>query len=111
MRETECQLGVALWGPGQWRFMKTPNTKLQTPEKPQASSSNKAPPPLELGLGFWGFFGVWSLVFGISTLQPFNAERLHGVTASRSSFRSCVIKTPCSLYGLSMKWVAVEITP
>src|SRR5882724_12033909 len=39
----------------------TPNTKLQTPEKLQARSAGRG-----LELGTWDFFGVWSLVFGVS---------------------------------------------
>jgi hypothetical protein len=38
-----------------------PNTKLQTPEKLQARSAGGG-----LELGTWDFFGVWSLVFGVS---------------------------------------------
>ena len=38
-----------------------PNTKLQTPEKLQARSTGRG-----LELGAWDFFGVWSLVFGVS---------------------------------------------
>src|SRR6266487_4144305 len=39
----------------------TPNTKLQTPEKLQATSSRRGP-----RFGAWSFFGVWTLVFGVS---------------------------------------------
>ncbi|TMP97825.1 MAG: hypothetical protein E6L09_12615 [Verrucomicrobia bacterium] len=45
--------------------MKTPNTKIQTPEKLQISSSNTTAPLLNLGLGAWDFSGVWCLGFGV----------------------------------------------
>src|SRR5207248_7652329 len=38
-----------------------PNTKHQTPEKLQARSAGRG-----LELGTWDFFGVWSLVLGVS---------------------------------------------
>jgi hypothetical protein len=41
--------------------LKTPNTKLQTPKKLQASSTKTR--GLFLELGVWCLFGVWSLVF------------------------------------------------
>ena len=52
---------------GRWRreWMKTPNTKLQTPEKFQITSSKAAKSRAELVFGAWEFFGVWSLVFGV----------------------------------------------
>src|SRR5258705_3750242 len=49
------------------RTIKAPNTKHQTPkklqtlEKLQARSAGRG-----LELGTWDFFGVWSLVFGVS---------------------------------------------
>src|SRR5438874_13452729 len=45
--------------------MKTPKTKLQTPEKFQITNSKAATSRAELGFGAWYFFGVWSLVFGV----------------------------------------------
>jgi len=43
----------------------TSNTKFQTPENLQGSSS-KPPTSLEkLEFGHWDFFGAWSLVFGV----------------------------------------------
>src|SRR5207245_11155463 len=41
--------------------LQTPNTKHQAPEKLQARSAGRG-----LELGTWDFFGVWSLVFGVS---------------------------------------------
>src|SRR6266540_6421173 len=64
----------------EWR-METPNTKLQTPDNVQSSSS-KAPTSREKsGCGDWEIFGVWCLNIGIwnfvcSTLQRFNASTL-----------------------------------
>jgi hypothetical protein len=46
--------------------MKTPNTKIQTPEKLQIPSSNTAVSPRYLEFGAWIFSGVWCLVFGVS---------------------------------------------
>src|SRR2546428_12676322 len=40
-----------------------PNTKLQTPEQFQISSSNLTVSLRHLGFGAWNFFGVWCLVF------------------------------------------------
>src|SRR5438034_7730027 len=45
--------------------MKTPKTKLQTPEKFQITSSKSATSRAELGFGAWYFFGVWILKFGV----------------------------------------------
>jgi len=45
--------------------VKTPKTKLQTPEKFQITSSKAATSRAELGFGAWNFFGVWSFGFGI----------------------------------------------
>ena len=44
--------------------VKTPKTKLQTPEKCQIISSKAATSRAEFGFGAWDFFGVSSLVFG-----------------------------------------------
>src|SRR6266511_817163 len=41
--------------------LQTRNTRLQTPEKLEARSAGRG-----LELGTWDFFGVWSLVFGVS---------------------------------------------
>src|SRR5436309_12762208 len=41
--------------------LQIPNSRLQTPEKLQARSARRG-----LELGTWRFFGVWSLVFGVS---------------------------------------------
>jgi len=46
--------------------MKTPNIKLQTPEKFQGASFKAPTSPRELEFGHWDFFGVWNLVFGAS---------------------------------------------
>src|SRR6266540_6600785 len=70
----------------EWR-METPNTKLQTPDNVQSSSS-KAPTSREKsGCGDWEIFGVWCLNIGIwnficSTLQRFNASTLQRFNAS-----------------------------
>src|SRR5439155_13714630 len=45
--------------------MKTPNPKLQTPEKFQITSSKTATSRAELGFAAWDFFCVWSLDFGV----------------------------------------------
>ena len=45
--------------------LKTPNTKIQTPEKLQISSSNTTAPLLNLGFGAWDFSGVWCWGFGV----------------------------------------------
>jgi hypothetical protein len=47
--------------------MKTPNTKHQTPDKPQTSMSNRTRSCWggPLVFGSWRLFGVWCLVFGI----------------------------------------------
>jgi hypothetical protein len=42
----------------------TPNPKHQAPEKSQAPNSNDGRPASVLELEIWGFFGIWSLVFG-----------------------------------------------
>src|SRR5438034_7052459 len=46
--------------------LKGPNSKLQTPEKLQVSSSKPAPSPEVLGLGYWDLSGAWCLGFGVS---------------------------------------------
>jgi len=46
-------------------MMKTPKTKLQTPEKFQITSSKAAAAEAEWGFGAWDFLGFWSLVFGV----------------------------------------------
>src|SRR6266568_3279479 len=43
----------------------TPNTKVQTPEKLQCSSSKPPTSLQELEFGHWDFFGAWILVFGV----------------------------------------------
>ena len=50
--------------------MKTPNTRLQTPKKCQAPNPNWQPVVAYLKLEIWGFSGVWSLVFGVSSYRP-----------------------------------------
>jgi len=49
--------------------MKTPNTKLQTPEKLQISSSNMTVSQRHLGFGAWIFSGAWCLVFGVLPIR------------------------------------------
>jgi hypothetical protein len=55
--------------------VKTPNTKLQTPESKHQTPNTKHQRSSKLQtlrkgrgleLGTWDFFGVWSLVFGVS---------------------------------------------
>jgi hypothetical protein len=46
--------------------MEAPNTKHQTPEKLQAPSSKLEARAAVWSFGTWVFFGVWSLVFGVS---------------------------------------------
>ena len=55
--------------------MKAPNSKLQVPKKSQAQQPTQGPSlrrapswPGIYQFGIWSFFGVWCLVFGISTL-------------------------------------------
>jgi hypothetical protein len=45
--------------------LKTPNTKLQTPEKLQIPSPNAARLLQVLQLEAWDFSGAWSLGFGV----------------------------------------------
>jgi hypothetical protein len=46
--------------------MKTPKTKLQTPEKLQIPNSKAACLQQVLGFGAWTFSGAWGLGFGVS---------------------------------------------
>ena len=50
--------------------MKAPNTKIQTPENLQGSSSKGSMSLEQLGFGHWDFFGAWILVFGVSFCRP-----------------------------------------
>src|SRR5947207_2334739 len=64
--------------------IQTPNTKLQTSEKFQITSSKSATSRAELGFGAWGIFGVWSLVFGVFMLVWLNLHvRRKGTHAVR----------------------------
>jgi hypothetical protein len=49
--------------------MKTPNTKHQTPTKLHCSNTKGAMLVMCPGLvfGIWNLFGVWCLVFGVSS--------------------------------------------
>jgi hypothetical protein len=49
--------------------MKTPNTKIQTPEKLQIASSNMPVLQRHSVFGAWSFFGAWCLGFGVSTCR------------------------------------------
>jgi len=72
--------------------MKTPKTKLQTPEKFQITNSKAATPRAELGFGDWDFFGVWSWVFGVwisvfgSWCFAQSALRIDAVAVERDGF-------------------------
>src|SRR5438876_301741 len=110
--------------------VKTPNTKLQTPEKLQNSSSNSAPAPGELrlgcrdsleapnlreapnlklqgsavasGIGIWVLGFLWCLVFGIWDF-PFTAlaEEPASQTKEKSRIEVCfVLDTTGSMTGL-----------
>ncbi|PWU19064.1 MAG: hypothetical protein C5B50_07425 [Verrucomicrobia bacterium] len=50
------------------QLVKTPNTKLQTPEKHQASNFKPLVRAALLELDAWNFFGAWFLVFGVCNL-------------------------------------------
>src|SRR5438552_4960102 len=52
--------------------MKTPNTKLQTPDKLQIQSSKTLIRERRLDAGAWDFSGAWCLGFGISVKHAIN---------------------------------------
>src|SRR5438477_4351979 len=66
-----------------------PNSKPQTEHDPARGKHAKAEPHLSLGFGFWNFFGVCCLVFGVShptvscALQKPTRERSFGTPMKR----------------------------
>jgi len=54
--------------------MKTPKTKLQTPEKLQLPSSKAASLRQVLEFEVWDFSGAWCLGFGILADRPLSTD-------------------------------------
>jgi hypothetical protein len=55
--------------------MKTPKTKLQTPEKLQIPSSKAACLPQALEFETWDFSGAWCLGSGVSSAHQFISQK------------------------------------
>src|SRR5205085_9629568 len=71
-----------------------PSSKLQAPEKHQASSSNQRSVGLPLELDVWNFSGAWSLGFGASKAS---LQLQLEIDSPRCLRHNCFVKNPTAL--------------